>query len=218
MHPKTVAPLIPAAWPDRVADLFIHLGNAPLVKASALFGGAPRDADLGALWGEARPAKDYDIRVWLSHTAMKDPHWQYELGVQLSRAFPGSTLNMEPAAGTGRLRHVLRWEGLELDISARETPRFGMSSIDVAKERALDSDASLSSIAIASDGTCWCEAQYAIDRQARALTFYPGSDPARLAAYESRMRRKFPGLPVSGGLLELPLNPLIDETRKSFGG
>lgn len=218
MSTKKVVPITPAALPERSAELFIHLHNVPLAKACAIFGGAPRDADLGALWGQPRPPKDYDIRVWLSHSAFKDPHWQYELGIQLTRAFPGSTLNMEPAAGTGRLRHVLRWEGLELDVSAREAPRFGMTSVDVAKERALDSDASLSSIAIASDGSCWCEAQYAIDRVARVLTFYPGTDPARLAAYESRMRRKFPGIPVVGGLLDLPLNPLIEDTRKIFGG
>lgn len=50
-----------AARPAHCEELFKRLKLLGPVDA-ALFGGAPRDADLGVCWGEPRAIKDYDVR------------------------------------------------------------------------------------------------------------------------------------------------------------
>lgn len=180
-----------AGAPKRLPEIFAGLAAAG-APVSALFGGAARDADLGALWGEERRIKDYDLRCWLDPALMKDSAWEARFGAALLAAFPGAELDMEPSLGTGRMRHIVRWDGIELDISARPRPRPDASPQDCAIDRALDSDASLSAVAIASDLSAWCEALYLDDRQNKTLSFYPGVEPNRLASYSQRMIGKFP--------------------------
>lgn len=192
---KTAERLELAAAPAHLEEVFSRLAAAG-APVCALFGGAARDADLGALWGEPRAIKDYDLRCWLAPELLSQPDWENRFGQALLSAFPGSRLEMEPSAGTGRLRHVLRWEGLELDISARPAPSAHATPAQCAIDRALDSDASLSAVAIASDMSAWCESRYLGDRQTRTLSFYPGVEPDRLAAYSQRMTAKFPNASV----------------------
>jgi hypothetical protein len=181
------------AIPILLPEIFARLRKAG-ASCSAVFGGAARDTDLSALWGAERPIKDYDMRCWLPPTVFFLDDWEAGFGLALMGAFEGSSLAMEPSAGTGRLRHVIRWRGLELDISARKRPAASSSSEDCARERALDGDASLSSVAIDESLSGWCESLYAIDRKERAISYYPGQYPQRLEAYRERMRAKFPRL------------------------
>ena len=191
---KSALPIELAQTPPRLGEIFERLARAGAPEA-ALFGGAARDADLGELWSSPRPIRDYDLRCWLDPQAMRGD-WDERFGQALLKAFEGSTLSMEASAGTGRLRHVLRWEGVELDISARAKPFPQAGSRDCAIDRALDSDANLSAVAIASDMTAWCERLYERARQTRELIFYPNADSSRLAAYAERMVQKFPSSPV----------------------
>lgn len=183
-----------AALPPMLLEIFERL-EAAGARAACLFGGAARDADLEALWGQPRPIKDYDLRCWIAPSTMRQKTWEADFGLALMRAFEGSSMEMAKSAGTGRLRHVLRWRCLELDVSARPRPEGQATSSDCARERALDADASLSAVAVDSDLRGWCEALYAADRAARRLSYYPGVDPARLAAYRERLRAKFPDIP-----------------------
>lgn len=183
-----------AAYPPMLPEIFERL-KAAGVKASCLFGGAVRDADLGALWGAPRSIKDYDLRCWMGSSFMLRASWEPDLGLALMRVFEGSSMEMSKSVGTERLRHVLRWRGLELDISARSSPSGSCDTADCAKERALDSDASLSAVSIDSELHGWCEALYAADRVARRVSYYPGVEPSRMGAYRERMRAKFPSLP-----------------------
>lgn len=183
-----------AVLPPLLPEVFERLARAGS-KASALFGGAARDADLSALWGVRRDPKDYDLRCWLAPGFMLRSDWEARFGLALLGAFEGSSLAMAPSAGTGRLRHAIAWRGLELDVSAGALPRPGAGSADAARERALDADASLSAVAVDEGLLGWCEAAYAQDRAARRLSYYPGVEPGRARAYRERMRAKFPGLP-----------------------
>lgn len=166
---KKVVAIKLSALPPCLPEIFKRLTKAGS-SASALFGGAVRDADLEALWGVSRPIKDYDLRCWLPPSVSRDSEWEARFGLALMAAFEGSSMMMKPSAGTGRLRHVLTWRGIELDISARPRPNAASTSAEVACERALDADASLSAVSIDQELNAWCEELYAVDRQERRIT------------------------------------------------
>jgi hypothetical protein len=188
---KAARPVDLAARPEHLEEIFQRLAQAG-APVAALFGGAARDADLGALWDSPRVIKDYDLRCWLDPSFMAEPDWERSFGAALLSAFEGSTLRMAPSAGTGRLRHALDWRGVELDVSARALPKPESTPRDCAVDRALDSDANVSAVAIASDMSAWCEALYEDARHSRELVFYPNDDAGRRGAYAKRMLEKFP--------------------------
>lgn len=108
--------------------------------------------------------------------------WELSLAQRVSEAFDGAMVELTPSAGTGRLRHVAFWRGIEMDISAREAPAGAWVKGACAMDRAMDSDASLSAIAIDPDLNAWCESQYEVDRVLKRLSFYPQSDADRALA------------------------------------
>lgn len=181
-----------SAYPAHCEELFKRLKRLGPVDG-ALFGGALRDADLGAYWAEPRAIKDYDVRLWMPIGSLSGA-WEQSLAKRISEVFEGAVVELTPSAGTGRLRHVAFWQGIEMDISAREAPAGKLIKGACAMDRAMDSDASLSAIAIDFDLNAWCEAQYEIDRARKRLSFYPQPDQDRAMVYRQRMIGKFPHL------------------------
>jgi hypothetical protein len=164
----------------------------------ALFGGAVRDAHYSATYPQEPPRiNDYDIRVWLP----EDDHEVHTKEfVQRLGAFSGSEVEYRPSAGTGRIRYYLTWEGIELDISVRKpeivvpSNSTSLAVARVALERAGESDAGLSSVAIAPDRTAWAMPEFQRDVTDRTITMYPRPNSGtRLPEYAERMQRKFPG-------------------------
>lgn len=179
------------AEPPLAREIFRRLEQAGLGRC-AIFGGAVRDADCSAAWGEAVPIKDYDVRVWLGDAS---PSTLQEAVRRVEDAF-GAASRVEPSLGTRRPRQMVVFKGIEIDMSFRLAPAASDQIEGVAIDRALDSDVGLSSVALAPDMTAWARPEYIEDRDGRTLGFFPISDASREAAYVARMTSKFPGLAV----------------------
>lgn len=179
--------------PPLAREIFARLAAAGLPKA-AIFGGCVRDADCSVAWREEVPIKDYDVRVWIEDAS---PSGTRDAVVRLEAAL-GVQSRIEPSLGTGRPRHAFDFAGAELDVSFRTAPMApGADAPEaVAIDRALDSDAALSSVALDPAMRAWARPEYAGDRDHRTLSFFPIADPDREAAYVARMSAKFPELSV----------------------
>lgn len=176
--------------PPQIDHCFDVLREADPDAPFALFGGAVRDADYAAYHGEYRPVNDYDLRVWLPGDAHEERVREYVARLGGLAATP---VREVPSAGTGRIRYCLDYRGAEMDVSIRTPVTTSLAVARVAIERAGDSDAGLSSVAIAPDGTAWATSEYAADRNNRTLTIYPRPNAERrLREYTARMREKFP--------------------------
>jgi hypothetical protein len=183
----------------------------------ALFGGAIRDADYAARHSEIRPAKDYDLRVWL-------PAEGYEhhllLLIRNLGALSGVDIRETPSAGTGRIRYCLDYCDVELDVSVRPVPDvFGGKKPPaeaVARDRAADSDIGICSVAIDPLGQAWATPEYERDQTLFTLTGYLSADTERIAAYTARMQKKFPAhtVIVSENLPETAVPPPITRSIK----
>ncbi len=170
----------------------------------AAFGGCLRDAQRDVL------PKDIDIRVWSDETQQAID--------QLRRYFG------EPAKvlGTPEKRRVL-WhvqtpESLstkgtttELDVSIRKSPFEHASALDVAKDRACDSDANISAIAMTPQGVIVTEARYQEIDDGKIL-YYPSDNMERVQAYKQRMQAKFPEM--THELIKPPTRPALDAMRE----
>lgn len=171
----------PVMW-DSLVRFLTLLGATNL----ALFGGAPRDADLGIT------PNDYDIRVWLDDD---------KAVVFLSRLRAKVQVQEVPSLGTGRIRYCFEYRGVKVDLSIRPIPdRYIGKYIPlnaVAKERAGEADLGLSSVAIDPIGLAYGTDEYVLDRHFKHLTVYPSPDLARILAYTLRMSKKFPGYKVN---------------------
>lgn len=184
-----------AARPPDIESCF-ELINTTLQKADqpdapfALFGGAIRDTDYAAYHGEYRPVNDYDVRIWLA----EDDHEQrlQEFAASLG-SVSVSTVRETPTFGSHHIRYCFEYRGAELDISVRPPKNTSLDPGRVAIERAGDSDAGLSSVAIAQDGSVWATPEYLNDRNNRTTTIYhrPNAE-RRLREYTERMQVKFP--------------------------
>lgn len=182
---KNIAPVKlaknPVMWDSLVRFLSL-LGATNL----ALFGGAPRDADLGI------EPNDYDIRVWLNDDRAV---------VFLSRLRAKVEVHEVPSQGTGRIRYCFDYRGVKVDLSIRPIPDYYLGRYipvaAVARERAGEADIGLSSVAIDPIGMAYATDEYVLDRFFKSLTVYPSPDLARILAYTLRMSKKFPGFKVN---------------------
>lgn len=172
---------LPVMW-DSLARFLSSLGATNL----ALFGGAPRDSDLG------REVNDYDIRVWMSDE--KVPTF---LALLRGRVNVTDT----PQKGSDRIRYCFDYRGVKVDLSIRPIPdRYLGKYIPVgavARERATGADVGISSVAIDPIGVAYATDEYVLDRHFKRLTVYPSAHLGRILAYTLRMSKKFPGWKVA---------------------
>jgi hypothetical protein len=176
--------------PPLAREIFKTLKEAGFEQA-AIFGGAARDADCSAAWGTVVPIRDYDVRVW-----MPAGMTEFEAVGRVERAF-GVSSRAEASLGTGRPRCCFEIDGVEIDLSLRHAPESATDGPAAAAiDRALDSDAAISSIAIDPGMRAWARPEYLEDRDGGTLSFFPIDVPEREAAYMGKMAKKFPGRPV----------------------
>lgn len=159
----------------------------------ALFGGAIRDADYAARHQQARPIKDYDLRVWLS---TKEEDFEAVQNAFLSKLsdIAKTGINTEPCPGTNNVHYCFQYEGIELDVSIRAIPAIYQHQPHlsaVAIDRASSSDIGISSVAIDSSGQAWARPEYLQDQMNKTLTVYTRENVSRSKAYEDRMHAKF---------------------------
>ena len=188
---KVITPVALLALPELAPDIFNQLARAG-ARHSAIFGGAPRDADYAARHQVDKPVRDYDVRIWIEPT---DHEFHKQLVLDRLRIVFGPMVPM-PGLGNGPMRYIFNYKGSELDVSIRPIPEhFRYRQIPVgavAYDRAQDSDIGLSSVALDPTLQAWGSLQYLADRDNKTLTVYPIDNPERKAAYLAKMQKKFP--------------------------
>jgi hypothetical protein len=187
-HTKTIVPVMLAAYPPLLRDIFNLLTDAG-ARQFALFGGAIRDADHAARCNRQPKINDYDLRVWLSPVDHEDRRRDFI--VRLA-TLPGKDITEMPSAGTQRLRYGLDYKGADLDISIRPAPDQSGAAEAVAIERAGDGDIGLCSVAVDPLMQAWATPEYEQDQRNKTLSVYLIEDAERREAYTTRMQGKFP--------------------------
>lgn len=166
---------------DRIINILSEVG----FNYFCIFGGSLRDSDENQKY-KCNP-KDYDIRIWSDKTEEK-------VCSQLSlRSSLGAYTQMK-CEGTKHNRYVFFYDGIELDISIRKLEK-GTGIHDCAKERVMNADIGISSIAMAPDGTCWAHPQYLLDRDNNTLTLIRNKC-IRTDEYVKRLSLKFPNMKI----------------------
>lgn len=190
--PASVVSLQLSALPPYINDIFAHLKNSG-AKHFTLYGGAMRDVDLGSRSATPKSPKDYDLRIWFPPETIEADTQRFLARMAACIDAPWNTI---PAEGTPYQRHIGQYRGIELDVSIRAIPQSlhgtVLTPFAVAHDRILDSDASLSAIALDPEMNAWARPEYLSDRDNGIITLFFSGDDARQASYAARMRQKYP--------------------------